>query len=385
MSHRRTFPLRWHLVLLVVGLLLPAVVFGALIAHRLSLSERAVAERRLVRSARDLAMDVDREMSSAIRTLLALAASERLERGDLQGFHLEARRVAKAQPSWKEVLVLAPDGRQTQQPAVGDLARDADGMLAFPVRVPVVHDGKLRYVLTAVITPDLLASFVGRMSSQEEWTRTVVDRNGIVVARTREPERFVGKPGTPSFIRILREAQEGLRPSVTLDGQLVYTAFSHAPLSGWAAIIAVPREVVDGPAQRSLLAAGGAGLAVLLVSGLGAFLLSRRVSREIAGAASAAVTLAHGERPQARPSRVAEVARLFEALDRSADLLAERERERNEHLARAEAARAEAEGANRAKDEFLAMLGHELRNPLGPIRNAAYLLHQLLPKDARAG
>nr|MBA2321892.1 response regulator [Deltaproteobacteria bacterium] len=37
-------------------------------------------------------------------------------------------------------------------------------------------------------------------------------------------------------------------------------------------------------------------------------------------------------------------------------------------------ARREAESANRSKDEFLAMLGHELRNPLAPILTALHLL-----------
>jgi signal transduction histidine kinase len=40
----------------------------------------------------------------------------------------------------------------------------------------------------------------------------------------------------------------------------------------------------------------------------------------------------------------------------------------------AEVARAEAESANRAKDDFLAMLGHELRNPLSPIVTALELM-----------
>jgi two-component system CheB/CheR fusion protein len=46
------------------------------------------------------------------------------------------------------------------------------------------------------------------------------------------------------------------------------------------------------------------------------------------------------------------------------------EREREELLGLAECARREAEQANRAKDEFLAMLGHELRNPLAAVRHA---------------
>jgi PAS domain S-box-containing protein len=46
----------------------------------------------------------------------------------------------------------------------------------------------------------------------------------------------------------------------------------------------------------------------------------------------------------------------------------------NELREREQLARQEAEAANRAKDEFLAMLGHELRNPLSPILTALQLM-----------
>jgi signal transduction histidine kinase len=52
-------------------------------------------------------------------------------------------------------------------------------------------------------------------------------------------------------------------------------------------------------------------------------------------------------------------------------------------LAGEQSARAEAEAASRAKDEFLAMLGHELRNPLGAISNATRVLHQIGDQASR--
>jgi PAS domain S-box-containing protein len=58
------------------------------------------------------------------------------------------------------------------------------------------------------------------------------------------------------------------------------------------------------------------------------------------------------------------------------------EDEREELLARERQARAQAEAANRAKDQFLAMLGHELRNPLGAIASAASVLN-LTDRDPR--
>jgi PAS domain S-box-containing protein len=59
------------------------------------------------------------------------------------------------------------------------------------------------------------------------------------------------------------------------------------------------------------------------------------------------------------------------------------ERERQEALAREHAALAEAQEANRAKDRFLAVVSHELRNPLSPITMAVQMLKASVPADDR--
>jgi len=53
------------------------------------------------------------------------------------------------------------------------------------------------------------------------------------------------------------------------------------------------------------------------------------------------------------------------------------ERERAKLVEREQSARRDAEAANRAKDEFLAMLGHELRNPLSAISSAVEVLNRV--------
>ena len=58
-------------------------------------------------------------------------------------------------------------------------------------------------------------------------------------------------------------------------------------------------------------------------------------------------------------------------------------REGEELLARERAVRREAELASRAKDQFLAMLSHELRNPMGAISTAAHALQEIGTEDER--
>jgi signal transduction histidine kinase/CheY-like chemotaxis protein len=52
-------------------------------------------------------------------------------------------------------------------------------------------------------------------------------------------------------------------------------------------------------------------------------------------------------------------------------------------MARSKEAEEKLQQANRRKDEFLAMLSHELRNPLAPIRSAAEIMRKIAPDDPR--
>src|SRR5205814_9829501 len=52
-------------------------------------------------------------------------------------------------------------------------------------------------------------------------------------------------------------------------------------------------------------------------------------------------------------------------------------------IARSRQAEEELQDANRRKDEFLAMLSHELRNPLAPIRNAVELMRRVGSTEQR--
>lgn len=401
-SGGQALSLRWYLVLLVAGTLLPVVLFAGAVVLKLSNQEQAASERLMLREARNLASTVEGEFASTTRTLQALAVSEQLYQGDLESFHNEAKRLTATQITWLTTILLSPDGREllnsghslsrplpythaseslerlieTRQPTVGDLGQGQLGHdFAFPVRVPVIQDGDLRYILTAMITPETLADVVvARLPVDGEWTRAVVDGQGVVVARTRNPERFVGKPGTPSFLQRIGANNEGIYRDTTLDGVKVYVAFSRVQNTPWTAAVTVPIDIVQSPVRRAMWLVIGSGLALLLVSGVGAFLLSRPISRSITKAALAAEDLANGEPPQVSTLSIREIVLLGQSLEFAANLLSQREQERAENLMRAEAARGEAEAANRIKDEFLAVLSHELRTPLNPIVGWSSLL-----------
>jgi signal transduction histidine kinase/ActR/RegA family two-component response regulator len=264
-------------------------------------------------------------------------------------------------------------------PVVSDLLVTSDGQAYVTfVAVPVKREGQARSVLYVAIDHGVWLEFLRRYPISERATLTLNDRAGLVIARTLNDDRSVGKPTNADYFARTREADEGAFPNTGMEGQPFYAAYSRSPVSGWVLGTGVPQADVEQDLRGStwMIAAGFAAAALTALAL--ALVFGRRIASGVTGLADAARRVADPARPPdprplARRSHN-EIDVVRTALEESGARLREREESLNAAMAREAQARAAAEHANVAKDQFLAMLGHELRNPLSAIANAATLL-----------
>ncbi len=386
--------------MLVLATAVPLVAFallasGLLVEHENRNFVAAVKNRN-----RAFMSAVDAELKGSIVTLQALAASRRLAQGDVAGFHQDARDVLQTQPGWLNIILIDAAGRQVVnalQPWGTRLPDKPDDRESFeravetgeatvggvrpggtfakrpgiPLRVPVIREGRLAYLLTAVLKPEAFQALFEKQQVPEGWVSGLVDAQGRFVARV--PPKPIGSMAGRDYLVAVRAAREGWYRGKTVEGLDTYTAHVASELSGWTLGFAIPSELVLGPAQRSAwLLLGGALLSFGIAFGI-ALWLGRRISRPMSELAGAAATLGTSDAPLGVRTRIRELEDLAGALNAASRGI----RERDQAL---RARTAELQRADANKTQFLALLSHELRNPLAPLANGLTLLRMRYPQ-----
>jgi C4-dicarboxylate-specific signal transduction histidine kinase len=143
--------------------------------------------------------------------------------------------------------------------------------------------------------PEVLSSLLKEQSLSPEWTVGIFDRKGIIAARNRELDRFLGKPVSPTLLEAMRTPVENWFPSVTSEGIAVYSTFRRSPITGWTVAIGLPREFVDAPLRRARLLAFGSGAAVLALSLVLGWWMARAIRRPVEALTAATQALGRGE------------------------------------------------------------------------------------------
>jgi two-component system sensor histidine kinase/response regulator len=272
----------------------------------------------------------------------------------------------------------------TGRPVISDVF--VGGALKRPlvaIHAPVLRDDKVIYVISVAFVPERLGKVLKEQRLPPDRVIGIFDSQGVLVARSHDADKYVGKKGSASLLAQMPAHMEAAVETITLEGIPVYSMYSRSENSGWAVVIGVPRSVVFSEMLSSIMWILGV-VGLLLAIGFGvAWFFARNISRSVGALSSAAVALGAGAtngnaraiRQRAAFSEAQDALRTLESVD------TELQRHRHgleylieERTVQLQSAMEQAQSANSAKDAFVANMSHELRTPMNAVLGMAHLL-----------
>jgi two-component sensor histidine kinase len=307
---RTGWKLRTHLAAFGLVCFLPALIGLGYIGYEMASAEQERVLRQVRDVTRDLQETVTRDLETPERILTALAASPSLDAKDWQAFQRQAEQAtdgtdllialrtldrqqlintavpfgSRPLPATSDPVLRAADERvfESKSLSFSDAYVGAAAKEYFVAAdLPVLRDGNVAYLLTMAIRPDRLISRfrLGKLA-QQGWLATIVGQDGRVIARSRDPQQFLGASVSGQLSSAMREAPDGTLRSTTLDGRAVQTNYTRLS-NGWTVIVSVPEAILNEPVRALVLILSLVSVLATLTTLIGAWAYGSFLGREL--------------------------------------------------------------------------------------------------------
>jgi signal transduction histidine kinase len=301
----------------IAGVSFPLLIFSSLLVIRAARHEQDITAASAQYRTRLAADAVQDRLASLRASLLLLAGTLNLPADDLRDFHARARQAFEG----RTVVLSGSDGQQlmntsvpygaalpvaldtsvlhrvitAQKPYVDDLSIDPlTNKPTVTIDVPVSRDGRSGYVLSLDMSralPDILHD----LNLPAGWVGTIFDRQGLIIARTRDPEKYIGEHGRPEFLAHLRMEAEGWIPGYSREGVKLLSAFAHTNAGGWAIVVGIPKDMLLAPVRETIIDMLLLGAVTLAAAISLALLIGRRIAEPVMALVPLAQSVGQGK------------------------------------------------------------------------------------------
>src|SRR3569832_359276 len=299
--------IRSRLVLLVLAILVPAFLAAAIGIGYLYSEQQDSYRQSLRETTRALSLVLDKEIAGREAILQTLAASPALAKNDVASFNDQTSRIASERSS--AIFLCDRTGRRIasaqlkpiddeaamldmlaelrkrqggEEALVSNLYAASNGKDArFALQIPVMQNKQVMNYLAMTVPVRQLQTVMESRPLPAGWIVSIVDRNGTVVARNKEPEIYVSQSATGAIWENLLMDAEGFNEGRALCGEGGGAAGGRAPRAGGSMVISVPQGDIRHAAIDAIAFMGAISLMLLGLAVAAALAVGRTISQPI--------------------------------------------------------------------------------------------------------
>lgn len=316
---------------------LPLLVFALSVVWEYKEFQQQTLVAQLERHSDELAQVVATELDSTVGTLVALAESDAALAQDVPRLYEHARRVVARDKDIRAISLasaerllfvtsaplsktdfpvnapgLVAEVLRTQSPNVsGPFPSPVSPIKVVAVTVPVIVNGASTQVLRGILTVESINRLVSAERLPPAWIAAIADRDGVLVARSLDPDLHVGQKGSPSFQEAILRGQRGVSIGQTREGTQILSRVRPVFGLDWYLGVAVPAHVLHEPVAAMLWHVAGLALLWVGLSIALAVVFSVYLARQMQ---AVAVAMANDTPalPLGIPVRVTELVQMFQ-------------------------------------------------------------------------